>query len=135
MLAISCNSCDLYRFGKGVQSDFKNNFSKKKTFFQSYSFIGNIIAKKYCEKCSIDINRYSLTIKFHTADNNLHFGFPPYFDFTNNDILVLSVSEKIFSSVKENDLIIKKNNVNTVEVNDTIFFLLSDKDLQWLPNK
>ena len=129
-LFCSCN------FAKGVKEDAQKNMISHKTFIQTLSFKGQIVEKKFCEKCNV--TKYQIIFSFKEIDpKNITIGnqsFQPYYFFDVNNRLNISVVKDLYESAEKGLAIEKQSNSDYLIVRNEKYKLISNEEYKWLPN-
>lgn len=126
---------NIFDYAKGEQNDFRENFNSKKNFILSLSFEGKI-QNKVDEILINKKHRYSITLilnNYQPKPSISKLQYPTYYGFNNDSILNLTVSKKIFDNCKINQVIHKKNNDYSVNINGNMLLLLNKLNDKWLP--
>lgn len=133
-ISILICSCDHWGYAKAVKKDAERSYRLHKQFFKSLGIKGVVREKKYCEKC--DYNKYQFIIdlkqkKPETIEiSNL--SYQPYYFFSNENQLTISVSKLMYESAKEGASIEKKIGSDSLIWEGRQYNLLSGKEKQWL---
>lgn len=134
VIIFSITSCNLFEYAKAIQTESKENFEKHKSYMVNSSFKGVIIKKVYCERC--EINKYVLTIRLDSIYKKPSFQeaqFPPYYEFKNDTILDIVVSQSIYDEVEEKNLLLKQKHSHYISVEQLELLYLSKKHEEWTP--
>ncbi len=128
----SCKYCNL---AEGVKNDSVRIFKLKKDFFLKFKIEGVIDTKKQCDSCNL--NKYQIVIKLDSFKIE-HINFSnrfnePYYNFNENNMLVLSVSKNLFDLLKVQDRVAKDSNSLFMKFRNYNIPMLSEKELEWLP--
>jgi hypothetical protein len=133
LISILFCSCD---FSKGVKEDVQKNMISHKAFIQSLSFSGQIVEKKFCEKCNV--TKYQIIINFKEINpKNITIGnqnFQPYYFFDVNNRLNISVVKDLYESAEKGLAIEKQSNSDHLIVRNQKYKLISNEEYKWLPN-
>ncbi len=126
--------CRFNKYSEGVINDTKEIFKKKKEYIYLLDFSGQVVDKKVCNECKI--NKYTITVYLKRINNKPSFSdkqYPPYYMFTSDSTLNLSVNEDLFEKVEESGMIEKQNKSFALRINQIDIKYLSEEESKWLP--
>ena len=133
LISILFGSCN---FGKGVQKEAQQKIIVHKAFIKSLSFNGQLVEKKFCEKC--EVNRFQIIIGLNEINpKNIIFSnqfFEPYYFFDLNNRLNISVVKDLYESAQKGLAIEKQANSDYLIIGSQKYKLISDEKYKWLPN-
>lgn len=124
----SCNYAD------SIRLETIKRFNRAKRFMVHIGFEGQIVEKKYCEKC--EITKYTLKIRLSDISKKSGLSkiyFPPYYEFEGDTIVTICVTKDLFSKVYEKQLISKSSDSHYLTLTQIQLLYLSKKDDLWLP--
>jgi hypothetical protein len=125
-------SCGL---SSGVKKDTQNRILSHKEFIRSLEFSGRASEKIYCQECKY--NMYQVVIDIDEINPEISRlsdrSFPPYYFFESDRRLNISLTKSAFDSVKENIVINKKADSDSLLINGMAFRLLNKGKYEWLP--
>lgn len=127
-------SCQVNQYGKGVQEDTKRIFTTNKDYMYRLSLEGVVEKKELCNTC--DINKFRIHLRLNQISEKPDISkiqYPPYYMFSGDSILIISVTKNLFDNVNEKDKIIKEMNDLDISVNELKIFYLSKEKNKWLP--
>ena len=121
-------------YSKNVRRDAERLFKSHKEFFKSLSFGGVISGKKYCGNCQLNKYQIIIDLKYKKPEivelGNL--SYQPYYFFTNEEQLNISVTRRIYESL-ENGFHLEKNmDSDSLICRNSQYILLSKEQSQWL---
>jgi len=132
LISILFCSCD---FAKGVKEDAQRNMISHKAFIQTLSFSGQIVEKKFCEKC--DVTKYQIIINFKEINpKDILFSnqfFQPYYFFDVNNQLNINVVKDLYESAEKGLAIEKQSNSDYLIIRNQKYKLISNEEYKWLP--
>ena len=126
-------NCNNYNYAKAVKKDTERIFKEKKTLIYSTAFKGIVKSKNKCEKCSI--NKFVVNIGIREINQKVEFedeSYPPYYLFK-DDVLSLTVSQKVFEILSKGDTINKMSDSRFIESDNRQLEILNIEELLWLP--
>ena len=128
--------CYKSEYAKGVKNDTERIFIQKKQFFMTFAFNGIINQKLYCDNCKF--NKFQIVIKPYILDKALlnisNSSFEPYYNFSFQDSLIISVNKSLFDFLNVHDTINKYSNSAYGITKDSTFLLLNLKENSWIPD-
>ena len=125
----------VYGYVKGELEDSQRAFNYHKSYMINLSFEGKI-QKKINEVLYNHDHRYSIKLNLYKLNPKPSFGeqdYPTYYEFKNDSVLFMSVSQSVFSQIRVNQEINKKVKDYYIEINEKKIQLLSKSKDKWLP--
>lgn len=137
-IAVICifeSGCFPQEYANGVKNDSLKTLKLKKQFFTAFSFNGIVYNKLYCNHCKV--NEFQIVIRPYEINNVLlnisNVSYNPYYDFSYQDSLVVSVSKELFNYTELRDTVKKYSNSRYLTCKDSNFLILNLKDSVWMP--
>lgn len=135
---VTYNGYHIYKYIGGVKSDTEKLITIKKQLLWANSFSGRVVAKNKIVMKDDDITKYYVIIQLDSGIKGIekfpNNSFFDYYRYDNlNRKLELMVPSAIYNVVSKESKVIKKDNSDSLVINDNFFLFLNNNKLKWIP--